>query len=285
MPTAAPRESYQRDAAPDLPKAGLPQTDMQAVVVAAVIAAIVGLSWYITDSMAWRYAQNFLMGALLGYVLFRSTFGFTGPWRNLLVSGKGMGTRKTIVMLGAAAVTMMLLGAYGDLVPWRDTGYPQVVHTVTLALLVGAFMFGVGMQLGGCCGSGTAWVAGSGSARIMVTLAFFILGSVIGSVHAPSWWGSPQIARFAMVEEWGVWTAIGVTLAILAAGWMLTVALEKARHGSLQGFERPTTPFLRRATLGPWGPYRGGLLMGVLAGLVPAWRASRREIAECFRLN
>ena len=253
--------SYQRQMAPDLPGVDQPQTDIQAVFVAGVIATILGLTWYIWDFTAWQQAKTFLMGGLLGYVLFRATFGFTGPWRNLIVSRRGMGTRKTLVMLGAAGITMMLLGAYG--------GYPQVVHPVGWALIAGAFMFGVGMQLGGCCGSGTAWVAGSGSARVAITLVFFILGSVIGSLHAPSWWLVPTFTdRVSMVEAWGVWGAIGATLAILAAGWALTVALETRRHGSLQGFEAPAAKPLHRVVFGPWPPYLGGALMGVLAGLV-----------------
>ena len=62
-------------------------------------------------------------------VTFGAAFGFTGPWRNLVVNRRGQGTRKTLVMLAAASVTMMLLGAYG--------GYPTVTHAVGWSLLIG----------------------------------------------------------------------------------------------------------------------------------------------------
>lgn len=255
MPTV-----YQRQMVPDLPKLGQPQQEIQILFVGLVAAAVVALAVYINSSLAWQQAQNFLMGGLLGFVLYRAAFGFTGPWRNLVVHGRGLGTRKTLIMLGAASITMMLLGAYG--------GYPNVTHAVGWSLLIGAFLFGVGMQFGGCCGSGTAWVAGGGSARVMITLVFFIIGSVWGSIDAPAWWQVPTFARFSMVESWGVWPAIAVTLAILAVFWMLTVRIEKARHGQLQVFDAPDSSVGRRLAFGPWSPVTGGLLMGVLTGLV-----------------
>ena len=39
-------------------------------------------------------------------------------------------------------------------------------------------MFGIGMQLGGGCGSGTLFTVGGGSSRMAVTLAAFIAGRV-----------------------------------------------------------------------------------------------------------
>ena len=42
------------------------------------------------------------------------------------------------------------------------------------------------MQLANGCGSGTLYTVGGGSGRMLVTLAFFIAGSVIGSLHLPA---------------------------------------------------------------------------------------------------
>jgi uncharacterized membrane protein YedE/YeeE len=238
----------------------VPEIHAQRLFVGAVLVAIAALTLYINNTLAWQPAQNFLMGCLLGYALYRAAFGFTGPWRTMVVQRRGTSTRKTIVMLAAAAVGMMLLGAYG--------GYPQVVHNVGWSLLIGAFLFGIGMQLGGCCGSGTAWVAGGGSARIMITFAAFIVGSVWGSIDAPAWWGVPTFGRFSMVETWGVWSAIGVTLAILAAFYVLTIVIEKARHGSIPKAEPASGPLLHRVIYGPWGPLTAGVVMGLLTASV-----------------
>ena len=56
---------------------------------------------------------------------------------------------------------------------------------VNLSLLIGAFIFGFGMQLANGCGSGVLFTFGSGSTRMMVALPFFIIGSVIGTFILP----------------------------------------------------------------------------------------------------
>ncbi len=237
-----------------------PPIRSQYVLIGVVAALMLALTLHIDARLSWQPAQTFLMGCLLGFVLFRAAFGFTGPWRAFVVQRKGTGLRKTFVMLGAAAVTMMLLGAYGD--------YPQVVHPVGWSLLFGAFIFGIGMQLSGCCGSGTAWVAGGGSARIMVTFSAFIAGSVWGSIDAPAWWSVPKFARLSMVESFGVWGAIAATFALLAALFALSIVVERARHGALPAPAQATGPLWQRALYGPWSATIGGLVMGILTGLV-----------------
>ena len=251
---------YAKQTVPDLPRIGLPHDNAQFWFVGLVGATIAGITLYVTDLLSWQTGQNFLMGCLLGYVLYRATFGFTGPWRNFIVHGRGLGMRKTFAMLAAAAVVIMSLGALG--------GYPTVVHPVGWSLLIGAFLFGVGMQWGGCCGSGTAYVAGGGSARVMVTLLFFIVGSVWGSVDAPYWWGWAKFGRFSLVEETGLAPAILLTLAVLGGLALMTARIERARHGALQGFEPNGDTGVNRLIYGPWSPMTGGVVMGVLAGLV-----------------
>jgi hypothetical protein len=71
-----------------------------------------------------------------------------------------------------------------------------------------------------------------------------------------------------MVEEFGYFGAIVATLAVLAAFWLVTVWREKALHGALETYTAsPETP-VRRVLYGPWSPYFGGALMGLLCGLV-----------------
>ena len=251
---------YAKQMAPDLPRVGLPHDNAQFWFVGLVGATIAGVTLYVTDLLSWQTGQNFLMGCLLGYVLYRATFGFTGPWRNFIVHGRGLGMRKTLAMLGAASMVMMTLGALGD--------YPTVVHPAGWSLLFGAFIFGVGMQWGGCCGSGTAYVAGGGSARVMITLLFFCLGSVWGTIDAPFWWGVPKfLERTSLVESAGLVPAILLTLTVLGAIALFTVRVEKARHGALQGFSSNADTPLNKLIYGPWSPMTGGIVMGVLAGL------------------
>ena len=56
-----------------------------------------------------------------------------------------------------------------------------------VGLFVGSFLFGVGMQLGGSCASGTLFAIGSGQTAILLTLGGFIVGATVGRLHFP-WW-------------------------------------------------------------------------------------------------
>ncbi len=65
-------------------------------------------------------------------------------------------------------------------------GFGGAIAPLGPSLCIGAFVFGVGMQLANGCGSGTLYTAGGGSGRMLITLAFFILGSVLGSLQLPA---------------------------------------------------------------------------------------------------
>ena len=65
-------------------------------------------------------------------------------------------------------------------------GFGGAIAPIGPSLMIGAFVFGIGMQLANGCGSGTLYTAGGGSGRMLFTLAFFIAGSVIGSLHLPA---------------------------------------------------------------------------------------------------
>jgi uncharacterized membrane protein YedE/YeeE len=251
---------YQRENVPELPRAGMPDEAAQLWFVGGVIAAIAAIAVYVENILSLQHAQNFLMGGLLGYVLYRASFGFTGPWKNFIARGKGLGTRKTLLMLAFASISMITYNAV--------FGTALVIHPVGWSLLIGAFMFGVGMQLGGCCGSGTAWVAGSGSARVAISLVFFIAGSVWGSVDAPFWWGMATFGRFSMIEHFGYFGAIAVTLAMLGGLAGFTIWREMRLNGALETYRAPDGPFVRKLLYGPWSPYMGAIIMGVLTGLV-----------------
>lgn len=237
---------------------------IQRFFVAGVAILIAGLALYVADLMNARRASTFLIGTLLGFVLFRAAFGFTAPWRRFIVERRGASMRATLVMLGTAAVAMILLGAYG--------GYNTVTHGVGPSLLIGAFIFGLGMQLAGCCGSGTAYVAGGGSARIMIALVFFIVGSVWGSVDAPAWWGLPTYTRFSAVDAFGPWLAIAGTLSLLALIGAATWAWERNRHGNVEGIfpttQKGESSLLHTTLFGRWNALSGAIVLGLLTGAV-----------------
>src|SRR5262249_36182845 len=149
------------------------------------------LALYLNATISGRQAALFLVGVSAGLILYHAAFGFTSSWRQFLTSGRGDGLRAQMLMLALTCAVFFPLLGKGQLfgATLRVSWWP-----IGVSVLVGAFMFGVGMQLGGGCASGTLYTAGGGSTRMLITLAAFIAGSVLGSVHTP-WWASTPAAK------------------------------------------------------------------------------------------
>jgi uncharacterized membrane protein YedE/YeeE len=168
----------------------------------------------ITQLIDLRQAALFLVGGLLGAALYHGSFGFTGGWRRMVVERRGRGIRAQMLMIGVAAVAMIPLIAAGNL---GDRALVGAMGPVGVSVIVGATMFGLGMQLGGGCGSGTLFTVGGGSSRMLVTLVFFIVGALVGTAHLPWWLTLPSLGTIDIGRELGIGTAVLATLAGL--GW------------------------------------------------------------------
>lgn len=214
--------------------------------------------WQLVDL---RQAVLFLIGSLMGLTLYHASFGFTGGWRRMVVEGRGHAMRAQMLMIGVAAVAFIPLLTLGN-----PLGQPLVGATapVGVSVLLGAAMFGLGMQLGGGCGSGTLFTVGGGSSRMLVTLAFFIVGALLGTAHLPFWLTQPSLPAISLGASLGVPLALLVTLAGLAAVALITVVVERRKHGSLETIKAPNVHGWARLLRGPWPLVGAGL---VLAGL------------------
>src|SRR5438876_415830 len=78
----------------------------------------------------------------------------------------------------------------------------------------GASLFGVGMQRGGGCAYGTLYTSGGGNTRMLVTLAAFIAGSVVGVLQLPWWEKLPALKPISLIATLGVLPALAVSLAL-----------------------------------------------------------------------
>src|SRR6187549_248153 len=132
-----------------------------AAITAIVIAAA---AWYLNAAISWRQAALFLVGAAAGVVLYHAAFGFTSSWRVFVSDRRGAGLRAQMLMLAVTCAIFFPLLAAGHAFgqPLRGSVSPAGV-----SVIVGAFLFGVGMQLGGGCASGTLYTAGGGSTRMV----------------------------------------------------------------------------------------------------------------------
>ena len=208
----------------------------------------------------------FGVGVFAGIVLYHAAFGFTSSWRVFISDRRGAGLRAQMVMLAATCLVFFPLLAAGSLFgqPLRGS-----VSPAGIPVIAGAFIFGVGMQLGGGCASGTLYTAGGGSARMVVVLLLFIVGSVIGTAHAPWWTAQPSWGPTSLVTLYGPITGLAISLAAFATIAYGTVILERRRHGRLLDDDK-RSEWLR----GPWPLVAGAIGLAVvnIATLVIAGR-------------
>ncbi|MBN9360634.1 MAG: YeeE/YedE family protein [Devosia sp.] len=208
-----------------------------------------------------RQTVLFLIGGLLGATLYHASFGFTGGWRRLVVEKRGAAVRAQMLMVAIAAIVFIPLLAGGTAFGRPLAG---AVAPVGVSVLVGAAIFGLGMQLGGGCGSGTLFTVGGGSARMLVTLAAFIFGALLGTAHLPWWLTQPSLPPISLGSSLGAPLAIIVTLAGLAAIAGVTILIERRSHGGLEQPSKPKTRGLSRLLQGPWPLVGAAVLLALL---------------------
>ena len=150
---------------------------------AALAAGAIGaIAVYLNAMVSWRQSALFIVGAAAGLVLYHAAFGFTSAWRVFISDRRGAGLRAQMLMLALTCAVFFPLLAAGSVFGQAVRGS---ISPPGVAVLAGAFIFGVGMQLGGGCASGTLYSAGGGSTRMLIVLASFIAGSLARQVNGP----------------------------------------------------------------------------------------------------
>lgn len=225
----------------------------------SLLLILAGGAW-LAQVVGWRQAALYAVGALLGITLYHAAFGFTSAWRVFIADGRGAGLRAQMLMLGVGVLLFFPVLSSGTLFGAPVSG---LVSPAGTSVIVGAFIFGIGMQLGGGCASGTLYTVGGGSTRMLVTLAAFIAGSVIATAHMPFWSAQPQLAPLSLVKALGLAPALILNLAVFALIAAITVAVEKRRHGRLVA---PQLAPARGARWlhGPWPLVAGALALVLL---------------------
>lgn len=222
-----------------------------------------------------------IVGGLFGVVLYHAAFGFTSAWRVFIKERRGRGLRAQMVMLALAVVLFFPALGAGTLFGREVYGF---VAPIGISVLVGAFLFGLGMQLGGGCASGTLFTAGGGNARMVITLIFFIVGSVIGSAHFAWWQSLPAFQPISLVEVAGSGGGIAISLVLFATIAAFTVVMEKGRHGQLEKAPRVDKHGYQRWLTGPWPLVAGAVALAILNFVTLALAGRPWGITSAFAL-
>ncbi|MEO4042580.1 YeeE/YedE family protein [Hoeflea sp. CAU 1731] len=245
------------------------------VLVASLLLALLLLlaAW---REGATRSTEAALLGLLAGVSLYHAAFGFTSAWRQVAVEARSDGLRAQILLiLLTCAVSFPLLESGG--VFGRNLYGAVAPFGVSAAL--GAFLFGVGMQFSGSCASGTLFTAGGGNTRMIVTLAGFVLGSIIATAHMPFWWSLPAFRAYSLVNDFGAVGAFALTAFLLGAIAFLAMRRERRRYGHLE--EAVWNGGLLR---GPWPKSWGAIALSVVSILTLVTLTHPWGITSAFAL-
>ncbi|WP_037569972.1 YeeE/YedE family protein [Phaeacidiphilus oryzae] len=236
----------------------------------------------------WTFAAHgakpgvlLLLGGGLGFTLFHSRFGFTGAWRQLVGVGNGAGLRAHALLLGTTATLFALIigtgtGLFGSK-PAPTAG------PLGVALVLGAFLFGVGMQLGGACASGTLFAVGSGQVPVLLTLVGFVVGGTLYTWQYPLVEHLPSFAPVLLSDHVGWWGSWAITIAALGAVVWISLAVQKRRNPPPVGAV-PTSRGLLRAVRGSWPLWVGALLLSALGAGVLLVSGGAWGVTSAFSL-
>ena len=258
---------------------------VQTSVIAAGVAGSALLLWGIAASQGSAKSVLFLLGLALGVTLFHSRFGFTSAWRQLVSVGQGRALQAHTVMLALAVVFFAIIFEIGS--GWFGTTPDGFYAPITLALFVGAALFGVGMQLGGSCASGTLFATGSGNLAVVITLVGFITGSGLGVAGFDFWTTGSGFQKIAdpvsLRTEFGLWGGVAVSLAIIATiAVVAELIIRRRRPPAIEAV--PSTVGVARILRGSWPLWAGAIVLAVLNALVLLTTGRPWGVTSAFRL-
>ena len=228
-----------------------PQTRTLTVLLALVAALVVGVAGY-----GWRQSALALVGVLFGISLYHASFGFASSYRQLLLRGDGRGVLAQVLMLSLATLLFapLLISGVGR----------GAVAPLALQAVIGAFVFGIGMQLGSGCACGTLYTIGGGSAMMLLTLVSFSGGSFAASLSSQPWSALPRLEPVSLVQLWG-WGGAGLQLLVLAAVALALWRWQRPRLAE-EGFWPRATGW-RSLAVGPWSLVGGAVSLALLNSL------------------
>lgn len=190
----------------------------------AIVVLIIAIGLYLGTKNA-KFSLFWVTGICFGVILQKGRFCFTASMRDPFLTGSTTLTRAVLV---AFAITTVGFAAikYG----YASQGLPipgmSYVVPISFATLFGAFIFGIGMVIAGGCASGTLMRVGEGFQMQILSLVFFIVGSLIGANNF-GWWKLNVISKGKAVflpDIFGWAGALFVQLTIIG---LLYVAAEK----------------------------------------------------------
>ncbi|WP_454673956.1 YeeE/YedE family protein [Achromobacter pestifer] len=233
------------------------------VSAAAVLAAVFVAAWLLAPlpEGGRNLSLSVLLGAAFGIVLQRSRFCFYCIARDFIDHRQTAGMFAVLIALGVG--TLGYHAVFGAFLPVPSPGrLPPGAHIgpVSLALVAGAFVFGVGMRVSGSCISAHFYRLGEGA----LASPFALAGAAVGFVLGFATWNALYLALIQEAPVVWLPQRLGYGATVLLQGAVLiALAWAVMRRGGPQATAagQPMSPW--QAVLRErWPPAVGGLLVG-----------------------
>lgn len=194
-----------------------------------VMMIIIGL---LLSQKSTDVAMFWVFGGCFGFILQKSRFCFTAAMRDPIITGSASITKAVLIAFAITTIgfTAIKYSAYisGAAIPGQSYIMP-----ISLATVAGGILFGIGMVISGGCASGTLMRVGEGFAMQMLSLFFFVIGSLWGAQNM-GWWKLNVIAdapKIFLPDVFGWFGAIVIQLIIIGLLYIAADLWERKKMG------------------------------------------------------
>ncbi|CAN8140482.1 YeeE/YedE family protein [uncultured Thiomicrorhabdus sp.] len=178
-----------------------------------------------------------LIGVLIGLVFQYFSFGFANFWRNALVEKNTVGMRSHLLMLAVGGILFFpALALLPDL--------HGAIRPVGLNVLIGAFLFGIGMALVGSCSSGTIRHMGTLNLRFYWVFLWMVIGGTIAAALADWWQNLASLPSFSMALQLPWFVGLVAHLTVLGFLYLFLHRQESKAYGKVKPLISRMSPFL-----------------------------------------
>src|SRR5699024_8540717 len=249
------------------------------------IGLVAAVILYLSILIYSTYTQGFLylIGIALGVTLLHARFGFTSAFRRLISVGNVQGLQAHMIMLAVTSTLFAIILSSGfSFTGITPNGY---VSPVGISIIVGSFLFGIGMQMGNGCASGTLYNFGVGKSSMVLTLLSFIVGSVIGAYHLGFWLNLPSLPPISLAESTrlGYFGGWGLQFLIFISIYVITDKIAKKKNPP-QMKPLATTSGFKKLWRGAWPLVTAGVVLALLNAFTLAIRGQPWGITSAFSL-
>lgn len=213
-------------------------------------------------------ATGLLCGALLGFVMQRGRFCLTGGFRDMFIAKDNRMFYALLIAIAIQSVGVFSLIQFG-VIEFSAGSFPWV------AVIVGSFIFGIGIVLAGGCATGTWYRAGEGLLGSWIALfGYMFMSAVMKSgllLPVNQSLQSAQLPSNSIAETTGlsVWIFILLFVAIVVG---IVIKQQKKPKIAIPTMKPKRKGLAHLLFEKRWHPFFSAILVGLIAIL--AWPLS-----------